>query len=110
MAVPFISLQDLEDYLELPTGAIRQDLATIALDSACEIVKGYTDQLYSKVKDEFGVDTTVDVHLVNGVEPSDVRLVALQVAARTYEFGPYNNEAAAHLTPGEKGTLRRYRL
>ncbi len=40
---PFISLQDLEEYLKTDLTECTA-LARIALDSACEIVRGYLDQ------------------------------------------------------------------
>ena len=50
MTTPFISTADLSDLLGEEVGG--QDLATIALDSACEIVRGYLRQHINLVTDD----------------------------------------------------------
>jgi len=182
MSSPFISSADLaaytrDDYLD-------SALALIALDAACEAVRGYVDQnleaatstdvwqdgdgsaslllpvfpvtsvtavtVYTDKTDTapevlvLDTDYVVDsgpgmVHRIDGgvftrgrqnvkltyaagysVVPSDVRMVALQVAARIYEVGMVENDSAGGmsatyvkgagaLTVDEKHTLRRYR-
>lgn len=56
---PFISTADLEAYMELDAGDLTgSNMAIIALDSACEIVRGYISQTVNLVED--------DVVLFNG--------------------------------------------
>ncbi len=182
VTAPFISSADLaaytrDDYLE-------SALALIAIDAACEAVRGYVDQeletatstnvwqdgdgsaslllpvfpvtsvtavsVYTDKTDTapevlvLDTDYVVDsgpgmVHRIDGgtftrgrqnvkltyaagyaTVPSDVRMVALQVAARIYEVGMVENDSAGgmsatyvkgagSLTTDERHTLRRYR-
>lgn len=49
MAVPFVSAADLEDYRKT---AVDPDLAAIALDSACQLVRDQLGQVVDAVVDE----------------------------------------------------------
>lgn len=186
MTEPFISSDvDLAAYLRLDL--TDDDLGVIAVDAACEVIRGYTGQVLNKVTDdeisldgtgtdalllpqlpvtsvttvveddtELVVDTdyvlgsggvlyrlfsgiqasvsnwcmgrqNVDVTYTHGYDlagsgvPSDIRIVAVQIAARIYDTGQVNRETigsynveyvqgGAGLTAYEKNVCDKYRV
>lgn len=49
MTLPFIGLNDINEYLRIDTD---DDMAIIACDAASEIVRGYADQTFTLVEDD----------------------------------------------------------
>jgi len=99
MTVPFIGTNDLSDALDLDV--VSEDLAIIAVDSACEIVRSYLDNVLNVRTAEDRLDGTGTDGLV--LDDPPVR----EVIAVTVDDALLSEDVDYYLDDRDSGVLRR---
>jgi len=73
--VPFISAQDLQEYLKYPTDALDEALTVIALDAACDIIRDECNITFNHTEDvEIDVRSSSDILLLDEYPVTEIEV------------------------------------